>query len=198
MAPILSDATVAKGSLSITMDGGRIPLGNPRAGDASGKLALRAQARPGPLAQQFLVVFGELTTILRQGLPSKLTEQSGSLLSVDDSNVEFRLVNGRIYHRGLTFVVGTTPITPHGSVGLDETISMVADVPVQAKLLGIDLSLGTMEGATVQIPIEGTLERPLLDRHFLDQIAGRMLQGATKGVLINGVKTLEKLLPSSP
>jgi hypothetical protein len=198
VAPILSDATVAKGSLSITMDGGRIPLGNPRAGDASGKLALRAQARPGPLAQQFLVVFGELTTILRQGLPSKLTEQSGSLLSVDDSNVEFRLVNGRIYHRGLTFVVGTTPITTHGSVGLDETISMVADVPVQAKLLGIDLSLGTMEGATVQIPIEGTLERPLLDRHFLDQIAGRMLQGATKGVLINGVKTLEKLLPSSP
>jgi hypothetical protein len=199
MAPILADSTVADGRFSIVMDGGRIPLSNPRAGDASGRMALKAQAKPGPLAEQFVFLLNELTTILRQGVPLKLNEQSGAVLSIDDANIEFRLVNGRVYHRGLTFMAGTTPITTRGSVGFDESLSMVAEVPIRAKLLGIDLSLGTLEGASVQIPIEGTLANPKLDRHILDQLAGKLLQNATKGVLINEVnKTLEKLFPGQP
>ena len=196
--PILSESTVAEGRFSIVMDGGRIPLLSPTTSDLSGRMAMRAQVQSGPLAKQFLILLTELTTILRQGMPLKINDQSGSVLSIDDTNIEFRMVNGRVYHQGLTFMAGATPITTRGSVGLDESLSMVAEVPIRAKLLGIDLSLGTLEGASMQIPIEGTLSNPKLDRHVLDQLPGKILKGATQGVLINGVKTLEKLFPGQP
>jgi len=96
-------------------------------------------------------------------------------------------------------VVGTLPITTHGSVGLDESLSLVAEVPIQAKLLGRDLSLGALEGQTLQIPIEGTLKKPRLDRRILQQLAGQLLQNATRGALIDEVnKQLDRLLPFQP
>ena len=56
VAPILAESTVAEGRFSITMDGGFIPLGDPGSGDASGHMAIQAQARPGPLAQEFTML----------------------------------------------------------------------------------------------------------------------------------------------
>ena len=199
IAPVLAQSTVADGYFSIAMDGGRIPLGDLAAGDASGRMAIRAQVRPGPVAQQFMVLLTEITTILRQGVPANLGDQSGALVSIDDSNVEFRLVGGRVYHRGLTFTVGATPITTHGSVGLDESLAIVAEVPIRATFLGRDLSLGLLEGQTLQIPIEGTLSKPKVELHVLDQLTGKTLQNVGRGALLNEVnKTLEKLFPGQP
>jgi len=196
VAPVLAESTVADGQFSVVMDGGRVPIFDPGSGDASGRMAIRAQAKPGPVAQQFLVLLGELTTIVRQGAPLALTDQSGSLVSIDSPNVEFRLVGGRVYHRGLTFKVGTLPVTTHGSVGLDETLAIVAEVPVRANLLGQDLSLGLLEGQTLQIPIEGTLSNPRFEPRVLEQLTGGLLKNAGHGQILNGVgKTIEKLLP---
>jgi translocation and assembly module TamB len=199
VAPILAESTVAEGRFSITMDGGFIPLGDPGNGDASGHMAIQAQARPGPLAQEFTMLIGELTTLLRQGALPKLNGQSGSLLSINDSEIDFRLVQRRVYHRGLTFMVGTVPITTHGSVGFDESLSIMAEVPIQATFLGFDLSLGALEGQTLRIPIEGSLQKPKLDRSVLQQLAGKLLQNAARGTLLNEVnKQFERLLPTQP
>jgi translocation and assembly module TamB len=199
VAPILAESTVAEGRFSITMDGGFIPLADPGGGDASGHMAIQAQARPGPLAQEFTMLIGELTTLLRQGILPKLNGQSGSLLSINDSEIDFRLVQRRVYHRGLTFMVGAMPITTHGSVGFDESLSIVAEIPIQATFLGFDLSLGALEGQTLRIPIEGTLQKPKLDRSGLQQLAGKLLQNTARGALLNEVnKQFERLLPVQP
>ncbi len=196
VAPILAESTVADGRFSISMDGGHVPLLDPGTGDASGRMAMRAQVKAGPVAQEFMVLVNEISSILRRGTLVERDDQASALLSVDSSDIEFRLVNRRVYHRGLKFVVGTLPITTHGSVGLDETLSLVAEVPIQATFLGRDLSLGALEGQTLQIPIDGTLSRPKLDRHILEQLAGKLLQNATRGVLIDEVnKQLDRLLP---
>ena len=196
ITPVLAQLTVADGRFSIVMDGGRVPLADPTTGDVAGQMAIRGQAKPGPIAQEFVVILTELTTLLKRGTLSKLGDQSGAVLSIDDSNIEFRMVGSRVYHRGLTFVVGTTPITTHGSVGFDETLAIVAEVPVQAKLLGVDLSLGTLEGQTLQIPLEGTLSKPKFDRHILQQFAGKFLQNAARGAIVDEVKSqLDRLLP---
>ncbi len=196
VAPVLAESTVADGRFSVVMDGGRVPILDPTAGDASGRMAIQAQAKPGPVAQQFLALLGQLTTLVRQGAPAALNDQTGSLVSVDSPNVEFRMVGGRIYHRGLTFKVGTLPVTTHGSVGLDETLAIVAEVPIRANLLGQDLSLGLLEGQTLQIPIEGTLSNPRFEPHVLEQITGGILKNAGHGQILNQVgKTIEKLLP---
>jgi translocation and assembly module TamB len=199
IAPVLADSTVADGRLSISLDGGRFPLADPMAGDISGHLAMRAEAHPGPIAREFLVLIKELTSVLQRGSLKDLTEETGALVSVNESNIDFRCINRRVYHRGLRFTVGTTPITTYGWVGFDDTLGIVAEVPIQAKLFGIDLSLGTLEGQVLQIPINGTLDDPQLDKRALTQLTGRMLENTARGALLNGVeKQLERLLPGKP
>jgi translocation and assembly module TamB len=196
VAPILAESTVADGRFSITMDGGRIPLFDPGAGDASGRMAMRAQVKSGPVAQEFMVLIKELSSILRRGAIAQVDDQTRALVTVDSSQVEFRLVNGRVYHRGLKFTAGTMPVTTHGSVGLDESLAIVAEVPIKATLFGQDLSLGALEGRTIQIPIGGSLGKPKLDRGAFEQIAGSLLQNAASGALLDGInKRLERLLP---
>jgi hypothetical protein len=199
VAPIVAETTVAEGRFSVTMDGGRIPLADPGSADMSGHMAIRAQVKPGPVAEEFLVLVNELLTVVRKGNLQPLNEQAGALLSIDTADVEFRMVDRRVYHRNLKFVVGTLPITTHGSVGLDESLSMVAEVPIRANLLGRDLSVGTLEGQTLQIPIGGTLSKPKLDRSVLRQFTTQLIQNLTRGALFNEVnKQLERLLPFQP
>jgi hypothetical protein len=159
-------------------------------------MAIRAQVKPGPVAQEFMVLVNEISTVLRRGNLQPLNDQSGSLLSIDTADAEFRMVNHRVYHRNLKFVIGTLPITTHGSVGMDESLSMVAEVPIRANLLGRDLALGSLEGQSLQIPIGGTLKKPQLDRGVLRQLTGQVLQNVTRGVITDEVgKHLERLLP---
>jgi hypothetical protein len=199
VAPILAESTLADGHFSVVLDGGRLPVSDLGAGDVAGKMAMRGQAKSGPVAQEFLIFLGELTNVLRRGVLAPLDENSGAVLAIDDANIEFRLVNRRVYHRGFQFTVGGIPVTTHGSVGLDESLAIVAEVPIQARLLGIDLSLGTLEGQTLQIPLEGTLTRPKLDRRALQQLTGQALQNTARGVLIDGVgRQLERLFPGQP
>lgn len=196
VAPIVAETTVAEGRFSISMDGGRIPLAEPADGDMSGHMAIRAQVKPGPVAEEFLVLVNEILTVVRRGNFQPLNEQTGAILSIDTSDVEFRMVNRRVYHRNLKFIVGTLPITTHGSVGLDESLSMVAEVPIRANLFGQDLSVGTLEGQTLQIPIGGTLSKPKLDRGVLRQFVGQLIQNMTRGALLNEVnKQFERLFP---
>ena len=196
VAPILSESTVADGRFSVTLDGGRLPLMDPGTGDMAGRMAIRAQAKPGPVAQEFMVLINEVTAILRRGSLATVDDQTKSFLSIDDSEIDFRLVNGRVYHRNLRFNAGAMPIQTYGSVGLDETLSIVAEIPLKATIFGIDLSLGTLEGQTLKIPIEGTLKNPKLDRRILQQLTGQVLQSTARGALIDGVnKQLQRLFP---
>lgn len=196
VAPILAESTVAEGRFSISLDGGRIPLGDPGAGDTSGKMTMKAQVKAGPVAQEFMVLLNKITSVLQRGTLVQRNDQASALLSIDTSEIEFRMVNRRVYHRGLKFMAGTLPITTHGSVGLDETLAIVAEVPIQAKLLGRDLSLGALEGQTLQIPIDGTLKKPKLDHRIVERLTGQLLQNATKGLLLEGInKQLDRLLP---
>lgn len=196
IAPVLAETTVATGSFSVSLDGGRVPLADFTAGDLSGKMAIRGQVNAGPVAREFLVLVNELTSLLRKGSLVPGTQDPGALVSVDSSEIEFRMVDRRIYHRGLKFNAGAVPITTHGSVGFDESIALVAEVPIQATFLGRDLSLGALEGRTVQIPIGGTLARPKLDRSGMQQLIGKSFENAARGALIDQVnRQFERLLP---
>jgi hypothetical protein len=196
VTPMLAEATVAEGRFSMSLDGGRVPLGDPGAGDLSGKMAMKANVKAGPVGQEFMLLINEITSVLQRGALVTRNDQTSALVSVDSSNIEFRMVNRRVYHRGFKFLVGTLPITTHGSVGMDETLSLVAEVPIQAKLLGRDLSLGALEGQTLQIPIEGTLGKPRLDHRIVQNLAGQLIENAARGVLLDGInKQLDRLLP---
>jgi hypothetical protein len=166
---------------------------DPAAGDVSGSMAMKGQIKPGIIAQEFVGIIKELLTIIQRG---KLDAGiDGSLVSVDNSKIEFRMINRRVYHRGLTIVVGTTPVTTEGSVGFDETLSLVAEVPINARLLGADLSLGTLEGRKLKIPISGTLKKPTLDRRALQEIPRQLIENTARDLLFDGLnKGLDRLI----
>ena len=199
VTPLLAGSTTADGRFSISLDGGRLLLSDPEAGDFSGHLAIRGQVKPGPIAQEFFGLIKELTAILQRGAIPNLKNMDGSVMSIDSPNVEFRMVNRRVYHRGLTLVIGTTPITTQGSVGMDESLALMAEVPINARLLGVDLSLGALEGTTLKIPIGGTLSKPKLDRRALQDLPRQLIQNTAREVIGEGLnKGLERLFPGQP
>jgi hypothetical protein len=125
IAPMLANATTVQGSFSIDLDTCRIPLRAPDKGDLAGRLTIHSlQIGPGPLIQQ-------LTSLLAREAPADLRHESV---------VPFRMADGRIYHEGLELAFPDLTVRTHGSVGLDQSVSIVAEMPVPPKWLGSALA----------------------------------------------------------
>ena len=197
IAPVVADATQTDGRFSIDLEGARVPLADPAAADVGGRLTVHGlQVRPGPLAAQYLAVGRQLEAFARhQALPTDSPSPS-ALVSIYDQNVEFRVLGKRVYHRGLQFTAGKVTIRTQGSVGFDESLAIMAEIPVDASWAGNDPTLATLRGQTLKIPVQGTLKNPKLDRRALEQIAGQLVESTARGAVINQLnKQIDKLLP---
>ncbi len=170
IAPILAGVAEADGTFSLELDQCRIPVENPAAGQFKGKLLIHAvRVGVGPMLRELVVVLSEV----------KAAELK------KESVVPFQMANGRIYHENLELVFPDMTIRTHGWVGLDKSVSLVAQMPVPPKWLAqVGGSLKTsLQQQTLQIPITGTLDRPQLDRRRLDQYSQQFLQRAAGNVL---------------
>jgi hypothetical protein len=171
IAPVLADVTTAQGEFSIDLAGCRLPLGDLQHGEAAGRFTMHAmEISPGPLVRHLAVFLG-------REAPAKLPRES---------TVLFRMVGGRVYHQGLELVFPEFSIRTYGSVGLDQTLNLIAEMPVPPKwLAGRPLLAQSMQDQTIRVPITGTLSQPQLDqkamadlsRQFLQKAAGNMFQG---------------------
>jgi hypothetical protein len=184
VAPVLAGVTQAQGRFSIAMDGCRLPLSDMGSGDAAGKMTIHSvEIGPGPLIE-------ELAVLLNRAGPAKLKRES---------QVEFRLVQGRVYHRGLELEFPELTVRTYGSVGLDKTLAIMAEMPIPPKWLRDNALGNALKDQTIQVPIAGTLSKPKLDRSVLDQLAKQSLQSfrkAGEGLLRNELnKQLDRLLP---
>jgi hypothetical protein len=149
-APILAHAPDVRGQVSLQLGGGRLPVELPRSGQLSGALTLHAiDVSPGPLARQLAQLFNS----------------SGVVELARESNVEFRLADGRVSHQGLEFGIEQLRIRTSGSVGFDESIDMVAEVHFNlSEALTKKLTfLSKLNQQVLRIPIRGTLKLPQLD-----------------------------------
>jgi len=196
VAPLLADATRTDGRFSMDLSHVSVPLMAPSTGDVAGVLRIRsAQVRPGPVAQQFLWIGQQVQAMLeRRALPGSYVAARDPLLSIVDQNVEFRMVDGRVYHRGLTIDARGVIIRTSGSVGLDQSLDLVAEVPILDAWVDRDRLLHSLRGQTVQIPIGGTLKKPAVDRRGLQQLAEKIVAGAAGRLIEDEIqKQLEGL-----
>jgi translocation and assembly module TamB len=184
VAPVLAGVTQAQGSFSIAMDGCRLPLADFAAGDAAGKLTVHSvEIGPGPLVEELAVLMG-------RAAPAKLKRES---------QVEFRLVQGRVYHRGLELVFPEFTVRTYGSVGLDKTLAIMAEMPVPPKWIGNNPLGNALKDQTIQLPIAGTLSQPKIDRQVLDKLAAQFIRKTGEGLLRNELnRQLDRLLPKVP
>lgn len=171
--PILEGVAQVSGQFSVAIDELKLPLDNPKAGTLAGRMTVHAvDVGPGILTQ-------ELATLLQQPLTASLTRESV---------VDFKMIEGRVYHQGLEFSFPEVKVKTHGSVGLDQTVSLVAEFNLPARLFANRPIAGTaLSSQMIRLPISGTLQRPQLDRQAFAQATAETIQRAAQGAVEAGL-----------
>ncbi|MGD0519332.1 MAG: hypothetical protein ABSA26_17480, partial [Thermoguttaceae bacterium] len=172
IAPVLADVTSAQGAFSIDMEGCRIPLSDPAKGEFSGRFIIHSiEIGPGPLIRELAVLMGRET-------PAKLRREGV---------VPFQMANGRIYHKDLELIFPDFTIRTYGSVGLDQTLAIMTEMPVPPKWLENNPLAASLKNQTIRIPIAGTLQKPQLDQAAMEQLSRQFIKNAAKNMLEEGL-----------
>jgi hypothetical protein len=197
IAPVLAGATQSQGEFSVTLSGARVPLADPKRADVGGQLAVHSvRVVPGPMAKQWVELAQQIEAIAKKrDLASLGQRQPVSLLTVQDQQVNFRVVDGRVYHQGMQFQVGDVVMRTEGSVGFDESLALVVKVPIQEKWIDGQALLVGLRGQSLSIPISGTLRNPRMDKSAVSGLSQQLLQGAAQQAIGGELnKALDKFL----
>lgn len=203
IAPVLAGATQSEGQFSMRLDGARLPLADSKKADVAGQLTVHSvRVVPGPMAREWIGLAQQIEKLMKQGNPlgpagepaSPSSPRQVTLLSIRDQPVNFRVAGGRVHHESMEFAVDDVVLRSQGSVGLDETISLVLTVPIQDRWIEKQRVLASLKGQSLQIPITGTLTRPQMDKNALANLSGQLIQGAAGQAVGNELnRALDKL-----
>jgi translocation and assembly module TamB len=152
---------------------------------------------PGPLANNYILLGQQLEAILKRRVPPTALEGNQSaLLGIADQTVNFRMFEGRVHHENLVANVAGTTLTTSGSVGIDQTLALNAQMPLADRWLGTEPALQAFKGQVMQVNIAGTLKKPAVDKRSVEQFAAQMVRGAVQNTIQNELsKQLDRLLP---
>lgn len=194
-APVLADATRTSGSFSLRIDAARLPVGSPASGTLAGVLSMHAvDLGPGPLAEAMIAK-----------LPGRLPAPP-AIRVAEDSNVEFRLENRRVSHRGLAFGIPLArpgqrlDIESSGSVGIDDdTIDLKLALPIPSDLPQDRPVLAALSGKTFTVAVGGTLDKPTVNFDgSLRATAGDVVADLLDGIEKRRAEKREPLTPPQP
>jgi hypothetical protein len=170
--PPLYGVTEAQGQFSVRMKGCEIPLDDPFRGERAGELVVHnIDLAPGPMLLAVAQVIDAYR--LATGKKPDATSQLRVARLKRESVVEYRMFEGKVYHRNLELEFDGLTIKTEGWVAVDQSIKLLAKVTAPGLTSRVPLAGA---GATeISIPIAGTLDRPKLDT------------GALKGTLLQDV-----------
>ncbi len=181
VAPILAGATRAEGQFSIDLDLAEVPLAQPEQARIQGRLtAHRLSVSPGPMAGQLVTLVSQIEA-LTKGKPflqAATSPRNKSFLTMSERQVDFQVVEGRVYHRNLEFLIDDVPVRSRGSVGFDQTLALEIEVPIQDRWIEREPALHGFAGQSLKIPIYGTFQKPRIDERAVADLSKQLLQGA--------------------
>jgi translocation and assembly module TamB len=180
VAPLMAQTTRASGSFSVEMsDTAAVPFANVQATSAAGVVKIHAaKVGPGPLSAEFLTLATEIRALLNGQIYQEqaTTDDGTTWIDIPEQQIPFHVANGRVYHNSLVMKTKDIVIRTQGWVGMDQTMKMVAEVPIADEWVTGKQYLSALKGQTLKIPIEGTLSRPKLDRSGLRDLSKRLLR----------------------
>lgn len=196
-APVMAGATQSEGLFSMQLDACRVPLADTQKADSVGKLTVHSvRVVPGPATEQWVGLARQIESLVKRRDPASLANRPPvTLLSIRDQQVNFRVVDGRVHHENIEFQVGDIIMRTQGSVGLDETLAITLQIPVQDAWLTKEPLLANLKGQSLQVPVGGTLKRPQIDQRAVANLSAQLFQnaaGQAVGSEIN--KALDKFL----
>lgn len=184
VAPLLAEATRADGTLSVDLTKCQVPLSDMNRADVAGTVSIQsAQVRPGPVAEQLIFVAQQVEAIVKKRPLASLTARNQPVLNVPAQELQFEVREGRVHHKDLQLAVGDVVVRTTGSVGLDSTLEMVAEIPIQSQWVAGDRHLQSLAGQVIKVPLRGTLGQPKLDRRALDDLTKQMVGSAAGGLI---------------
>jgi len=156
IVPVLADSARTSGRFSLRLDGARLPVGRPEAAELSGLLAMHEVILgPGPLVENMF-----------QSLPMKLPPPP-TIRIADESHIDFRLADRRMWHRGLEFGIPLKKpgqrldVQSEGSVGLeDRSLDIKLTLPIPADLPQDRPLVAALAGKQISLGVGGELGKP--------------------------------------
>jgi hypothetical protein len=191
IAPILSQATRCSGRFSLDVDESQLPFTEPGAGSLTGRLNIeRGEVLPGPLFDEINSLVSSIVSGVGVGGAQDLLGLDRPLVQINPQIVEFELHERRIYHEAVESQGRGIVIRTRGSVGLDQSLDLVASLTFSDALISRIRLLGPLKGQALEIPISGTLRRPRLDRSAMGRLAEQLGQNALDKLLNGGLRNL--------
>lgn len=174
--PLLANVATVEGELSLQLASARVPFDDPAKSDVAGVLRLHsAKVGPGPIVSE---IVGLLKTVAPYSV-------------IRDNQVKFRLVKGRVHHENLELILPENIVVrSSGSVGLDGSLDMIAEVPLPAKLLGNIKIPAEIARTPIRLPISGTIDRPRIDSRALAEVLRDAGRDAATGLILKGLDKL--------
>lgn len=180
-APLVASTTAVRGLMDIEVGACDLPLTDPLAGSGAGVLQVReAVVGPGPLVEQLLAL---VATVRQLGGGAAPGGGGTRWMELPPQRVAFQLESGRVYHDRLEARVGDVVLLTTGSVGKDESVELMASVPVQDSWLANRPQLAALRGLRIDLPVRGTLTRPQVDSQALAGLSRRLAEQAAGQVL---------------
>ncbi|MEX0669342.1 MAG: hypothetical protein WD060_02660 [Pirellulales bacterium] len=156
IVPVLADSAKTSGRFSLRLDGARLPVGRPEAAELSGLLSMHeVNLGPGPLVENMF-----------KSMPLKLPPPP-TVRVADESDIEFHLVDRRMWHKGLEFGIPLQQsgqrldIQSEGSVGLeDRSLDLKLTLPIPADLPQDRPLVAALAGKQISLGVGGVLGDP--------------------------------------
>ena len=195
VAPGMADATRVEGRLGLHMDQLVVPVQRPKVSRARGVLRVdRATMKPGRVLQSVELVIRQVEAVLK-GRQPRAVNADRDWIRLPGQDVEFVMRDGRVYHRRMILESGDLRIETSGSVGLDDSLNMTVEIPVREEWVRGNRYLSRMAGKKLQIPVTGSLSRPVPDSRAIQSLIQQAGQGAVESVIEDEVdKQLGRLL----
>jgi hypothetical protein len=183
--PAIANAGQAEGEISASIGDNRLILGDFTKSNAQGTLVIhKATIGAGPVASEVAKLLGAKNT---------------TMTLANESTVPVQVANGRVHHQNFTFKISGTTLHTSGSVGFDQTLDLVVDVPLPKDLPALKnnpLLIKAVAGKVVKVPVKGTLSKPMIDPKAFEQAVIALAREGAKDVgkdLLD--KELNKLFP---
>ena len=195
VAPLVAGATTAEGRFSVSLNTANIPIGQATDANVEGELIVHeAHLGPGAVTRDLIGIAEQVRAITKRRPFNASNRGPDRWLDLPEQRVAFQMVEGRVYHRGLQMHVQDVAIKTHGSVGIDQSLSMVAEVPIHESWVANDRYLAGLKGQVIKIPIRGSLSQPRVDGRVLENIATQAAREAATQLLEKEIgRGLEKL-----
>ena len=137
-----------------------------------------------------------MASIVGKAAPSlRFLEQGNNWLELKPQTIDFQMVNGRVFHRNMELSSGKVDVRTQGWVAVDQTIGLLAEIPVKDEWVEKEKLLAGLRGQTIKIPIGGSFSQPQIDRRAVSQLSQQLLGSAAQQMIQGELqKGLQKLL----